>query len=65
MKKVRAGANTELPCEEMDQPGLLRPQSSHSPLRAFLTAALTQGLCEVLLVVTKEVEEAGCWLHTT
>uniref|UniRef100_A0A8C2MQ10 ubiquitinyl hydrolase 1 n=1 Tax=Cricetulus griseus TaxID=10029 RepID=A0A8C2MQ10_CRIGR len=33
--------------------------------RAFLTAALAQGLCEVLLVVTKEVEETGCWLHTS
>uniref|UniRef100_A0A8I5ZKN3 ubiquitinyl hydrolase 1 n=2 Tax=Rattus norvegicus TaxID=10116 RepID=A0A8I5ZKN3_RAT len=33
--------------------------------RAFLAAALAQGLCEVLLVVTKEVEEAGCWLHTS
>lgn len=49
----------------MDLPGLLRPQSSHFPLRAFLAAALAQGLCEVLLVVTKEVEEAGCWLHTS
>lgn len=38
---------------------------SHSPPRAFLAAALAQGLCEVLLVVTKEVEEAGCWLHTS
>ncbi|XP_007649016.1 josephin-2 isoform X2 [Cricetulus griseus] len=34
-------------------------------VRAFLTAALAQGLCEVLLVVTKEVEETGCWLHTS
>ncbi|EDM07491.1 rCG54248, isoform CRA_c [Rattus norvegicus] len=34
-------------------------------VRAFLAAALAQGLCEVLLVVTKEVEEAGCWLHTS
>uniref|UniRef100_A0A8C0VTA4 ubiquitinyl hydrolase 1 n=1 Tax=Castor canadensis TaxID=51338 RepID=A0A8C0VTA4_CASCN len=32
--------------------------------RAFLEAALAQGLCEVLLVVTKEVEETGCWLRT-
>uniref|UniRef100_A0A286XJS0 ubiquitinyl hydrolase 1 n=1 Tax=Cavia porcellus TaxID=10141 RepID=A0A286XJS0_CAVPO len=32
--------------------------------RAFLTAALAQGLCEVLLVVTKEVEEKGCWLQS-
>uniref|UniRef100_A0A8C9PRS0 ubiquitinyl hydrolase 1 n=1 Tax=Spermophilus dauricus TaxID=99837 RepID=A0A8C9PRS0_SPEDA len=32
--------------------------------RAFLAAALAQGLCEVLLVVTKEVEEKGCWLQT-
>lgn len=32
--------------------------------RAFLAAALAQGLCEVLLVVTKEVEEKGCWLRT-
>ncbi|XP_053461639.1 josephin-2 isoform X7 [Nycticebus coucang] len=31
--------------------------------RAFLEAALAQGLCEVLLVVTKEVEEKGCWLR--
>ncbi|XP_060235975.1 josephin-2 isoform X2 [Meriones unguiculatus] len=35
------------------------------PFRAFLAAALAQGLCEVLLVVTKEVEETGCWLHTS
>lgn len=35
-----------------------------TPPRAFLTAALAQGLCEVLLVVTKEVEEKGCWLHS-
>ncbi|XP_062033096.1 josephin-2 isoform X1 [Lepus europaeus] len=33
-------------------------------VRAFLAAALAQGLCEVLLVVTKEVEEKGCWLRT-
>uniref|UniRef100_A0A8C6W7R4 ubiquitinyl hydrolase 1 n=1 Tax=Nannospalax galili TaxID=1026970 RepID=A0A8C6W7R4_NANGA len=33
--------------------------------RVFLETALAQGLCEVLLVVTKEVEEAGCWLHTS
>ncbi|XP_020015501.1 josephin-2 isoform X2 [Castor canadensis] len=33
-------------------------------VRAFLEAALAQGLCEVLLVVTKEVEETGCWLRT-
>ncbi|KAK2498458.1 hypothetical protein MC885_010582 [Smutsia gigantea] len=33
-------------------------------VRAFLAAALAQGLCEVLLVVTKEVEETGCWLRT-
>uniref|UniRef100_A0A0U1RNI9 ubiquitinyl hydrolase 1 n=1 Tax=Mus musculus TaxID=10090 RepID=A0A0U1RNI9_MOUSE len=33
--------------------------------RTFLAAALAQGLCEVLLVVTKEVEEAGCWLNTS
>ncbi|XP_023363675.1 josephin-2 isoform X3 [Otolemur garnettii] len=32
-------------------------------VRAFLEAALAQGLCEVLLVVTKEVEEKGCWLQ--
>lgn len=32
--------------------------------RAFLAGALAQGLCEVLLVVTKEVEEKGCWLRT-
>lgn len=35
-----------------------------SPPRAFLAAALAQGLCEVLLVVTKEVEEKGSWLRT-
>lgn len=35
-----------------------------SPSRAFLAAALAQGLCEVLLVVTREVEEKGCWLRT-
>lgn len=35
------------------------------PFRAFLAAALAQGLCEVLLVVTKEVEETGCWLRTS
>lgn len=33
-------------------------------VRAFLAAALAQGLCEVLLVVTKEVEEKGVWLRT-
>ncbi|XP_060145233.1 josephin-2 isoform X1 [Globicephala melas] len=33
-------------------------------VRAFLAAALAQGLCEVLLVVTKEVEEKGSWLRT-
>ncbi|XP_073880489.1 josephin-2 isoform X2 [Macaca fascicularis] len=33
-------------------------------VRAFLATALAQGLCEVLLVVTKEVEEKGCWLRT-
>ncbi|XP_059761945.1 josephin-2 isoform X1 [Balaenoptera ricei] len=32
-------------------------------VRAFLAAALAQGLCEVLLVVTKEVEEKGSWLR--
>ncbi|XP_027370833.1 putative L-aspartate dehydrogenase [Bos indicus x Bos taurus] len=32
-------------------------------VRAFLAAALAQGLCEVLLVVTKEVEEQGSWLQ--
>lgn len=61
----RPGLTLELPCKEMDPPGLLRPQSSTLPLRTFLAAALAQGLCEVLLVVTKEVEEAGCWLHTS
>lgn len=34
-----------------------------SARRAFLAAALAQGLCEVLLVVTKEVEEQGSWLQ--
>ncbi|XP_012588975.1 PREDICTED: josephin-2 [Condylura cristata] len=35
-----------------------------SPLpRAFLAAALAQGLCEVLLVVSKDVEEKGSWLR--
>lgn len=34
------------------------------PPRAFLAAALAQGLCEVLLVVTRDVEEMGCWLRT-
>lgn len=40
-------------------------QASASPClrRAFLAAALAQGLCEVLLVVTKEVEEQGSWLR--
>ena len=40
-------------------------QTSASPClrRAFLAAALAQGLCEVLLVVTKEVEEQGSWLR--
>nr|KAF6406987.1 Josephin domain containing 2 [Molossus molossus] len=32
--------------------------------RAFLAAALAQGLCQVLLVVTREVEEKGSWLRT-
>lgn len=40
------------------------PPPSVSPPRAFLAAALAQGLCEVLLVVTKEVEEKGSWLRT-
>ena len=40
--------------------GLSLPVSAH---RAFLAAALAQGLCEVLLVVTKEVEEQGSWLQ--
>ncbi|KAL1771245.1 josephin-2 isoform X2, partial [Sigmodon hispidus] len=35
-------------------------------VRPFLVAALVQGLCKVLLVVvTKEVEVAYCWLHTS
>ena len=40
-------------------------QASASPClrRAFLAAALAQGLCEVLLVVTTEVEEQGSWLR--
>ncbi|XP_066127539.1 josephin-2 [Saccopteryx bilineata] len=33
-------------------------------VRAFLEASLAQGLCQVLLVVTKEVEDMGCWLRT-
>nr|KAF6406986.1 Josephin domain containing 2 [Molossus molossus] len=33
-------------------------------VRAFLAAALAQGLCQVLLVVTREVEEKGSWLRT-
>ncbi|XP_045366702.2 josephin-2 isoform X1 [Camelus bactrianus] len=33
-------------------------------VRAFLAAEMAQGLCEVLLVVTKEVEEKGSWLRT-
>ncbi|KAM5296464.1 josephin-2 isoform 2-T2 [Glossophaga mutica] len=33
-------------------------------VRAFLAAALAQDPCQVLLVVTKEVEEKGCWLRT-
>ncbi|XP_004619926.1 josephin-2 isoform X2 [Sorex araneus] len=32
-------------------------------VRAFLEAALAQGLCELLLVVTKDVEEQGSWLQ--
>uniref|UniRef100_A0A4X2JXG6 ubiquitinyl hydrolase 1 n=1 Tax=Vombatus ursinus TaxID=29139 RepID=A0A4X2JXG6_VOMUR len=31
--------------------------------RDFLSAALAEGPCEVLLVVTKEVEAAGSWLQ--
>ncbi|XP_072463114.1 josephin-2-like isoform X4 [Notamacropus eugenii] len=34
-------------------------------LRDFLSAALAKGPCEVLLVVTKEVEAAGSWLQAT
>lgn len=52
-------------CKETGLPALPRPHLHMSPSRAFLTAALAQGLCEVLLVVTKEVEETGCWLHTS
>ncbi|XP_037676234.1 josephin-2 isoform X1 [Choloepus didactylus] len=33
-------------------------------VRAFLAAVLAQGPCEVLLVVTKEVEGKGSWLRT-
>ncbi|XP_074076234.1 josephin-2 isoform X1 [Macrotis lagotis] len=32
-------------------------------LRDFLSATLAEGPCEVLLVVTKEVEAAGSWLR--
>ncbi|XP_053461640.1 josephin-2 isoform X8 [Nycticebus coucang] len=39
------------------------PLGDEDGVRAFLEAALAQGLCEVLLVVTKEVEEKGCWLR--
>ncbi|XP_044540207.1 josephin-2-like, partial [Gracilinanus agilis] len=32
-------------------------------LRDFLSAAMAQGPCEVLLVVTKDIEESGGWLQ--
>lgn len=35
-----------------------------SPPRAFLGAVLAPGLCQVLVVVTKEVEEKSSWLQT-
>lgn len=35
-----------------------------SPPRAFLGAVLAPGLCQVLVVVTKEVEEKNSWLLT-
>ena len=54
----RAGGHGEAACPPPRQ-------TSASPClrRAFLAAALAQGLCEVLLVVTKEVEEQGSWLR--
>lgn len=42
-------------------PGLSLPVS---PPRAFLGAVLAPGLCQVLVVVTKEVEEKSSWLLT-
>lgn len=59
----RAGGHGEAACSPLPTqppPGLRLPMSAR---RAFLAAALAQGLCEVLLVVTKEVEEQGSWLQ--
>jgi len=59
----RAGGHGDAACPPLHTqptPGLSLLVSAH---RAFLAAALAQGLCEVLLVVTKEVEEQGSWLQ--
>lgn len=61
----RAGGHGEAACPPPPRPAPHSCQASASPClrRAFLAAALAQGLCEVLLVVTKEVEEQGSWLR--
>ncbi|NXS38995.1 JOS2 protein, partial [Balaeniceps rex] len=38
------------------------PIGGEAELRAFLRDFLSQGLCEVFLVVPRAVEEAGAWL---
>lgn len=58
----RAGGHGEAACPPPPHP--LEASASPCLSRAFLAAALAQGLCEVLLVVTKEVEEQGSWLRT-
>lgn len=39
------------------------PQPPRLPARSFLGAVLAPGLCQVLVVVTKEVEEKNSWLQ--
>uniref|UniRef100_A0A8D0GHX5 Josephin-2 n=1 Tax=Sphenodon punctatus TaxID=8508 RepID=A0A8D0GHX5_SPHPU len=40
------------------------PIGGESELRVFLQGVLSQGPCELLLVVPHEVEKAGSWLNT-
>lgn len=57
----RWGAPAPAPRGRARPPGLSLPVS---PPRAFLGAVLAPGLCQVLVVVTKEVEEKNSWLQT-
>lgn len=59
----RAGGHGEAACPPPPAPHSCQASASPCLRRAFLAAALAQGLCEVLLVVTKEVEEQGSWLR--